>query len=227
MKKQIIQISLFALVISSLFVACKSDSDSTAPAITLNGRNPDSLAMLVAYVDLGATAKDDKDGTLTSSIAVDVSDVDNKLPDSYIVTYSVSDAAGNSATAQRDVVVYANPAGLARNYTVKDSCGTGAALLVFNYSQSPVAFNGTQIKFNKFADYGGNTSIVATVNRDGTINLPSQSVTNIGGAGGNPLENHTFVGTGHVTATGFMLEYTDHNDSNGSSANCKAYFSRV
>ena len=79
MKKQIIQISLFALVISSLIVACKSDSDSTAPTITLNGRNPDSLAMLVAYVDLGATAMDDKDGTITSKIAVDASDVDNNI----------------------------------------------------------------------------------------------------------------------------------------------------
>ena len=224
MKKQIIQISLFALVISSLIVACKSDSDSTAPTITLNGRNPDSLAMLIAYVDLGATAMDDKDGTITSKIAVNASDVDNKLPDSYIVTYSVSDAAGNSSTATRDVVVYANPAGLARNYNVLDTCGPPPAATPFAYSQSPIALNGTQIKFNKFADYIGNVNIVATINRNGTITLPYQTDNGIG----TSSENHTFVGTGHVTATGFYLEYTDTNLSAGSaSTTCRAHFSRI
>ena len=49
------------------------------------------------YTDAGATATDNYDGDLTSSI-VTVNSVDTSVVGSYTVTYNVSDAAGNAAT---------------------------------------------------------------------------------------------------------------------------------
>lgn len=224
MKKQFITVSLLALVVSGAFTGCKSDSDTTAPVIILTGANPFNLEMLTTYTDPGATAQDDKDGNVSLKIVTDASDVVKEVPGSYLVYYSVSDAAGNATSLTRDVVVYASPAALARNYSVKDSCGTGAALQIYNYSQSPAAFSSTQIKFNKFADYSGNTNIVATINTNGTITLALQQANGIGSLS----ENHSFQGTGMVTPTGFYLEYTDTNLSQGNaSTTCKAHFSRI
>jgi hypothetical protein len=56
------------------------------------------------YNDAGASARDAVDGDLTSRIRVD-NPVNIHVPGRYTVTYSVSDAAGNSATATRTVVV--------------------------------------------------------------------------------------------------------------------------
>ena len=72
-------------------------SDTTAPVITLTGNATETLTVGDTYTDAGATATDDVDGDLTSSIVV-VSNVDTSTVGSYSVTYNVSDAAGNPAT---------------------------------------------------------------------------------------------------------------------------------
>ena len=71
--------------------------DTTAPVISLVGNAVVSLELGTAYSDAGATATDNKDGTVTSSITT-VSDVDANTVGSYTVTYNVTDAAGNAAT---------------------------------------------------------------------------------------------------------------------------------
>lgn len=52
----------------------------------------------------GVSATDDTDGDLTSAITVS-GEVNTAVPGSYELTYSVSDAAGNTATAKRTVTV--------------------------------------------------------------------------------------------------------------------------
>lgn len=60
------------------------------------------------YTDAGATATDNFDGDLTSSIAIGGDTVDTSTPGTYIVTYNVSDAAGNAAEeVTRTVIVEA------------------------------------------------------------------------------------------------------------------------
>lgn len=54
----------------------------------------------------GVTATDVRDGDLTAAITVDGT-VDTATPGTYALTYSVSDAAGNTATANRSVTVTA------------------------------------------------------------------------------------------------------------------------
>ncbi|MGA1540277.1 MAG: DUF5011 domain-containing protein, partial [Chthoniobacterales bacterium] len=76
--------------------------DTTAPVITVLGDDPLTLPVGTAFTDPGATALDETDGTLEVT-AEGV--VNTTVPGSYTVTYSASDAAGNTGTATRTVNV--------------------------------------------------------------------------------------------------------------------------
>ena len=71
--------------------------DVTIPVITLLGESEVSLELGSTYTDAGATASDNIDGDITSSI-VTVNLVDVNTVGTYTVTYNVSDAAGNAAS---------------------------------------------------------------------------------------------------------------------------------
>jgi len=79
-------------------------ADSTPPVITLLGQNPMTLTVGDTFTDPGATASDDVDGDLTSSI-VKFSTVNTAVAGTYTVTYNVSDAATNAATQETRTVV--------------------------------------------------------------------------------------------------------------------------
>ena len=70
-----------------------------APVIALEGANPQSIELGTAYSELGATATDNIDGTITGNIVIDASNVNVDIAGDYTVTYNVSDAAGNPAVA--------------------------------------------------------------------------------------------------------------------------------
>ncbi|MBO3115163.1 DUF5011 domain-containing protein [Winogradskyella sp. DF17] len=72
--------------------------DTEAPVITLNGASTVNLELGDTYTELGATATDNVDGDLTSSIVIGGDTVNTNLVGSYVVTYNVSDVAGNAAT---------------------------------------------------------------------------------------------------------------------------------
>ena len=78
--------------------------DNEKPVITLNGDNPMTVEMGSTFEDPGATATDNVDGDLTSQIQVTGS-VDTSQFGTYTLTYSVTDSAGNTATATRTVNV--------------------------------------------------------------------------------------------------------------------------
>lgn len=76
--------------------------DKAPPVITINGTNPDAVAVGAVYTDAGATAVDEIDGTVTVTIN---GTVDTGTEGSYIITYTATDNAGNTATATRTVYV--------------------------------------------------------------------------------------------------------------------------
>ncbi len=78
--------------------------DTTAPSITLTGGNVLTAECHVAFTDPGATATDSCAGDLDSSIQVSGT-VNPNVVGTYTLTYTVSDASGNNATAQRTVNV--------------------------------------------------------------------------------------------------------------------------
>jgi hypothetical protein len=71
-------------------------ADTTAPAITLIGTNPQTIEAKTTYSELGATVADNHDIGLTASI--NSSTVNTNVVGSYSVTYNAVDAAGNPAT---------------------------------------------------------------------------------------------------------------------------------
>src|SRR5207245_1974661 len=71
--------------------------DTVPPVITLKGTSPVSVQLGSIYVDAGATATDNIDGDITSSI-ITSNPVNTSVPGTYTITYDVSDKAGNAAT---------------------------------------------------------------------------------------------------------------------------------
>ena len=76
-------------------------SDSTSPTITLIGEATVNHEQGTTYIDSGATAVDTVDGV----IAVTSSGSVGSGAGTYTITYSASDAVGNSAIAVRTVIV--------------------------------------------------------------------------------------------------------------------------
>ena len=83
--------------------------DTTAPVIQLVGASTVTIEVGTTYVDAGATAVDNYDGDLTSSI-ITTNNVDSNTVGTYLVTYDVTDASGNQATQEsRTVTVTTAP----------------------------------------------------------------------------------------------------------------------
>src|SRR5947209_19643858 len=72
-------------------------ADTVPPVITLKGASPVSVQLGSIYVDAGATAIDNIDGDITSSI-ITSNPVNTSVLETYTITYDVSDKAGNAAT---------------------------------------------------------------------------------------------------------------------------------
>ena len=71
--------------------------DLNAPVITLLGTDPTNVVLGSTYTDAGATALDNIDGVITGSISVGGDVVDVSTEGVYLITYNVSDTAGNPA----------------------------------------------------------------------------------------------------------------------------------
>lgn len=79
--------------------------DGHPPVVTLNGNALVTLSCCEEYVEAGATASDNCDGDLTDAIATGGDAVIISDPGTYVITYTVSDAAGKTAMKSRTVVV--------------------------------------------------------------------------------------------------------------------------
>jgi len=73
--------------------------DTTPPVITVLGANPVTIELGDTYVDAGAEA----DGGET--VTTDLGGLDTNVAGTYTITYSATDAAGNTGTATRTVNV--------------------------------------------------------------------------------------------------------------------------
>jgi len=78
-----------------------SGTDTTPPTITLVGEAEVVLVEGEPYEELGASAQDGVDGSVTVSIE---GEVGSELG-TYVVTYSASDRSGNTASTTRTVIV--------------------------------------------------------------------------------------------------------------------------
>ena len=84
-----------------------SRNDTTPPVVTLKGSAALAISQGSTFTDPGATATDDTDGDLTAKI-VETGTVDVSTAGLYTLTYTATDAAGNSANVSRVVTVIAS-----------------------------------------------------------------------------------------------------------------------
>jgi hypothetical protein len=84
--------------------------DTTPPVITINGENPAHVHVGDTYVDLGATVTDNVDHNLGIHVFVgqtlmEQAVIDTTEPATYHINYVATDAAGNTATSTRTVMI--------------------------------------------------------------------------------------------------------------------------
>ncbi|WP_284352997.1 BspA family leucine-rich repeat surface protein, partial [Psychrosphaera saromensis] len=106
--KQSLLRALFILPLLLSVTACGDDADTestadtTPPVITLNGADEITLEYNSLFEELGATALDDVDGSVTVEVngSVDVLSLG-----SYLIIYTATDSSDNSITETRQVTV--------------------------------------------------------------------------------------------------------------------------
>lgn len=210
MKKNILNLSAIAMIaLASVFTGCKKD-DISAPVVTLTGDASITLSLHDTYTELGATATDDNDGTITPVVS---GTVNTNLADTYTLTYTATDAGGNSGTATRTVIVMHTSATTAGTFAVADLSGGTTT----NYIDVVTAANGSLVRLNttKFANYA-NTVVYFDLSgpTGSTVTVPSQTVTN----SGTTPATRQFDGTGSVSADGKTITINYTELTNGTTA---------
>ena len=99
--------SAAAAGISNTLVRTVNVVDTTPPVITVKPYEKKFLYVGEKYVEPGYTATDSVDGDITAAVAATA--IDTVKAGEKTITYTVSDKSGNSATAERKVLVKEKP----------------------------------------------------------------------------------------------------------------------
>ena len=224
MKKQFLFTSaiLFALG-AVIFTGCKKD-DTTPPEITLNGSASETQSLPAtagsgSYTDPGATANDDEDGVVTVTTT---GTVDPNSKGTYTITYSATDAAGNSASATRTVSIVNDAEYLAGSYAVKDSVYNPLPPYVSTYTETITASStvNNRIWVTKFGNYV-NGAVYIDRTSSTAISLANQTVT-CGSPANARIFSNTFPSGGTISSTSpltMVLNYKEDVISPPSTAN--------
>ncbi|MDG1291203.1 MAG: family 16 glycosylhydrolase, partial [Flavobacteriaceae bacterium] len=165
-------------------------ADTTAPVITVAGDAQVTLDVGATYTDAGATAVDDRDGTIT--VVTTGANVDTSTPGTYTVTYTVGDLAGNQAQATRTVTVqaagplftgaFANATKVGDVYTFPSGADAWAGFANDNADLYPISLT-----------YGGRITFTGSAAQDTSIRFLFENAPHP-----NNTPNHA---TGNVTIT--------------------------
>lgn len=136
--------------------------DTTGPVITLGGTATTTVAIGNTFTDLGATATDAVDGSVTP---VKTGTVDTNVAGTYTLTYTATDAHSNVSSKTRDVVVSATEVGVT---TTTNGDGTETGLQT-NAATSTATGSGVTMTVAMPA----NLSITGPSGWDGSVNLPT------------------------------------------------------
>lgn len=206
MKKSNILIGITAcgLLFTGL-VGCGTDDLST-PVIVLNGDTEVFVKLGESYTDEGATATDDEDGDISTNIVVDESDVNTDDIGEYKVTYSVSDAAGNTAIEERTVFVYAANTSYAGTYSVHETyTDEFGATDIIDYVVTITAsgVEADKILIENLGDYDPPITVEATISGNLGDQLDINDL-----QGGIQFDGSGSVTLGSITSFIFDLNYT-------------------
>ncbi len=209
MKKQILAITAVVFVGTAVtFTSCKTE-DTTAPSITVTGGNAQSQNLPATagqgtWTNPTATATDDEDGDLTTSVTV-TGTVDPNTAGNYTLTYTVSDAAGNTATEQV-VVSIVNAADFAGGaYTGDDTCQV-SPVLPYNSTWTASSTVNNRVAIGNFGAFGQSVSVAATLT-GGNITFSTPFVL-IGQASVSSASG-TYTASGNNVTANITYQWTD------------------
>ena len=116
----------------------KVSPDTTPPTVTLNGETNLSLYVDQTYTERNATATDDNDGDVTSSIVI-TGEVNTSKAGVYTLTYTAKDRAGNEGNVTRTVtVIRIKKTGQTQSYNVDGNEITDHSLKDDGYYQKGI-----------------------------------------------------------------------------------------
>jgi hypothetical protein len=195
--------SFFAILVLS---SCEK-KDDTAPVITILGDNPLIVAIGIQnFTDPGASATDDTDGDLSTSIETE-SNVNTNLKGNYSIVYSVSDAEGNTGTATRYVFVVNESEFLAGTWNIIDNkIGPGGTPIQANY-QDAISTDDTLNNRFWVTMFGNNANARVYLDRVTATQcqIPQQEI-----SCGTPPALHRFFGSATVVDTNqIIINYTE------------------
>ena len=199
-------VALGVVIFDNISEDSSTPPDTAFPVITILGDNPATVELGSTYTDAGATS--DGGETVSSSGSVDTNTVGT-----YTITYSASDAAGNTSTVTRTVNVVDTTAPLitSSDTFVADENQTAIGTVTATDLQS-VTFtvSGTELQitsdgvltFVVAPDYETKNVYTATVTAtDSSSNSSDQDITvNVADVGG--IDDDPGTGTGTSTSTG-------------------------
>jgi len=181
MKKQLLAIAVVAFVAGTVMMTSCKKEDTTGPTITLTGsaaitQSLPGTAGAGSWTEPGVTAEDDEDGNVTANVTITIKDAGNvtrtgtemaNRKGSYVITYSVSDKAGNASSVTRTVDITNDAEYLSGIYGLStDSCAVGGGPFPWSGDQPDVMTSDTVnnlIKINNFGAFGQSINIWATV----------------------------------------------------------------
>jgi hypothetical protein len=208
MKQHTFRFIATALVAILFFAGCKKE-DVTKPVVTLLGANPMTLNVGDVFTDPGATATDDVDGNLTSSITA-TGTVNAAMSGTYTRTYSVTDAAGNIGTASRTVNVVLTRDAILGTYTTSNTCPAPPYSGMATTTNFQAGSGANQFTINMFYFNGGTLSCT----------IDGAAVTVDAGQAPNPwFDGVTGSGTFNAAGTQLVMTYT-FQPNGGSPTTC-------
>lgn len=179
------------------FDVCQVFVDNTKPVITLLGNSDVELVYGATYTDAGATASDNVDGNITSSIVVTGLPTNTSPVGSYLVHYNVSDAVGNVATeVTRTVTLTKAPLTVTADNKTK-VYGSANPTLTFAYSGFVNGETATALTTAPTAS----TTVTATT----AVGVQTGAITVAGGVATNYAFNYV---AGNFTITAATLTVT-------------------
>ena len=210
-----------ATQVTRTVVVVEEGEDIEPPVVTLKGEAEVEVWQGYTYEEAGATATDD--GTDVTSKIVITGSVDTKVIGDYVITYSVTDAAGNIGVATRMVHVVDEPAiekdtreleiegasnlqAIVSDLILRIKGTYGSTITWSSSNESVIRPDGTVIRPNT------NTSVILTAtitNGDEVRTKTFDPVTVLratgttggpsGGGGGGHTSSSTVTGTGGTT----------------------------
>ena len=178
--------------IAMIAISCKKE-DNIQPVITLNGSYEQSVDLNGTYNEAGATAKDNQDGDITSSIVI-TGTVNTNETGEYRVYYDVADSEDNkAATATRFVTVSNSSDYMVGTYQATPNCSGTSTFNTYNTTVTSSTTTNNQIFIKRVMWQVEDEPVIGNVSGN-TIDIPLQTI-----------GQNTVSGSATITGSSFLL----------------------